>query len=777
MRKWIWTLLSLIWLALLFYPWPQVPPLHKMLFYPTSVFQIDYDLGKDKVSAPKYAGLELHFDQRGVPHIFAETEPGMAFGMGYTHAKDRLFQLEMLRRTVRGRLSEVLGPQALDSDKWWLKFDLVEKSAKAFTVLQEEDAALASVLKAYAEGYNAYIDDLNAPELPPEFHLLDFSPRRMEAYAPILLIRYMDWVLNYSENDLKFSGLASRLPDSLLHYYYPSLSNYAFAIYPEKNASEKKVNWPKAEIKVASDQAFEGAELKIGRDNEKGSNNWAVAAPRSKTGNAFLCNDTHLGLDLPGTWYEVHQVLNGHITHGFSIPGAPFIISGFNEKVAWGMTNCTWDLTEFYQLKTRGTQYLLDSNWLEMESITVSIPVRGSKPVAHTYYETYFGPADTLRGAFLATQWVAQQFASSEMKAFYKLAKAGSAREAYAALQAFGHPPQNFALADLHGEIAMVSAGYALMHQQPSRGIYPGERRTHRAAYRPMGRRLMVANPERGWQQSSNHHQVTDSLAPYLNTIFAPSARGRRISAVLAADSLLERTQLKKLQADVLDGEWPLLAAHCVQFVPDSLRPYLQQWDGRCTEASVAATLYNAYKWRLHRNFSKALLPNFDFDPPAEHLFYLLFKQAPLPAAEGKKIDLEKLAQQTWTEILTELKQSLGPKVEEWYYGAYHQIHFKHLTKIDAFGVAPFAAQGSPRTVNVSSGNPGAHGPSMRTMIEMTPEGPRAETVLAGGQSGLPGHRHYTDQIDDWYSVEYFPINLVRQPQEKEWEQSIIFKP
>lgn len=776
MRKWIWTLLSLVWLVLLFYPWPKVPPLHQLLLYPTSVFQIDYKLGTDRVSQPKYAGLEIHYDQRGVPHIFAETEPGMAFGMGYTHAKDRLFQLEMLRRTVRGRLSEVVGSRALPSDKWWLKFDFEKKSAQAYAQLQKEDAALSSVLQAYAAGYNAYLAEQAKPELPLEFHLLDFEPQPMAPHAPIMLIRYMDKVLNYSENDLKFSALAKRLPDSLIHYYYPALSDYAFAIYPELN-TEAAEPTDLVEIPVTMDHDFAAAELKIGRDNERGSNNWTVAAQRSKSGHAFLCNDTHLGLDLPGTWYEVHQVLNGNISHGFSIPGAPFIVSGFNEKVAWGMTNCTWDLAEFYQLKTRDSQYMLDSNWLEMEPVEVEIPVKGAEPVKHTYYQTYFGPADTLRGAFLATQWVAEHYGSNEMKALYQLNKSGSAREAYAALQQFGHPPQNFALADHRGEVAMVSAGYALLHEKPSRGIYPGTQRSHRATYQHMGRRLMVANPEKGWQQSSNHHQVTDSLAPYLNTYFAPSARGRRISSVLASDSSLERSDLKALHADVLDGEWPLLAEHCLATVPDSLRSYLEEWEGYCVENSVAATLYNAYKWRLYKNFSSALLGDFDFGPPAEQFFYLLFTGADLPNAKGEEIDREMLARQTWNEVLSELKEELGPQVADWQYGAYHQIHFRHIARLEALGLPPFAAQGSPRTVNVSSGNPGTHGPSMRSLIEMTPEGPKAEMVIAAGQSGLPGHRHYADQVDDWYSVEYFPIDLTRKAEEKEWEQSIIFKP
>lgn len=776
MRKWIWLLILIIWVGALVYPWRGLPPLLNFLTYPTSPLQISFSDDGHTFAQSPYPGLQVNYDQRGVPHIFAENDPALAFGMGYTHAKDRLFQLEMLRRTTRGRLSEVVGPRALNSDKFWLKFQFEEKSKAAYEAMLKSDPELTNMFDAYANGFNFYLEQMKPAEKALEFHLLGFEPTPMQAHTPIMLIRYMDKVLAYSENDLKFSALRNHLPDSLIHYYYPLLSEYAFPIYPEISPGAEATFRDSAALAYLPQSDFPSAQVRRGNKNEVGSNNWAVAAKKSASGNAFLCNDTHLGLDLPGTWYEVHQVVNNRIVHGFSIPGSPFVVSGFSGKVGWGMTNATWDLTEFYHLETNANgEYKLDGQWEKMEAVRTEIPVKGAKAYPFTFYNTYFGPTDTLDGEMLATQWVADDFGQNEMRAFYELYRADNVQSAYEALLNFGHPPQNFVLADIDGNIGMVTSGLAMHHTKPGRGISWGLKKTDRIPFQHMGRKLHVLNPDKNWNQSSNHHQVIDSTALQLNSMFAPSARGRRISAMLQTEGQIDRAYLKKMHGDVVDGEWPLLKAHILATAPAELKAYFKGWNGEMTESSVAATLYEMYKWRLRDSLSQAIVGDFDFYPPSEHLFYLVHTGAEFPLEKGR-IKLGPLAQRVWLATLEALQEELGKDPKAWAYKNYHKIYFEHLAGIEALSHPAFGAQSSPRTVNVSSNRNGSHGPSMRTLIEFTPQGPRAETVLAGGQSGQPGHPNYTDQIDDWYRVEYFPIAWISQPGEKDWKQTVRFE-
>ncbi len=777
MRKWSWLFVLVVWIGLLSYPWAGLPPLREFLLYPTTPLQIEHSSEAIEISDAPYPSLYLRYDERGVPHVFGNSEYAVAYGMGYAHAKDRLFQVEMLRRTVRGRLSEVAGPAAIKSDRFWLKFNFEAKAEEQFEALRKTDPELVLRFEAYAEGFNKYLADLDPTQKPLEYHLLGFGPKKMEAHTPIMLIRYMDKVLDYREDDLKFSALKNLLPDSLIELYYPWSREYEYPIYPELSNSKSESNASQTLTAYTSKSMFPEAEVQDDITQDLGSNNWAVSAEKSATGNAFLCNDTHLGLDLPGTWYECHQVINDRVVHGLTVPGAPVVVSGYTRDLAWGMTNATWDLTDFYALETDGKgNYKLDGEWLTLEPRVAELPVKGAKTLKITYYDTYFGPTDTIEGEFLATNWVASQFESNEMKALIGLTKAKSVQEGYESLQQFGHPPQNFVLADAHGDIGMVTAGYAAIHKAPTRGIIMGKSKEDRVVYQHMGRELFVLEPEKGWNHSANQAQVANERTPFLNNSFAPTARGRRIGAMMEARGKIDRAYLKEMQNDVHDGEWPLLKDHIHETAPYDMMKVLREWDGNCTEQSQAATVYNYYKWSLHDTISSLLIGDFDYPPRAEDLFYLISRSDTLPGVNSP-IYVQEIAARMWAKVLRDMKEKyVSKEPNDWRYGEYHQIHFRHIARIPAFEFPPFAAKGSSRTVNVSTGLPGTHGAAMRTVIELTPDGPKADFVIAGGQVGRPEHEHYTDQIMDWYNGRYFKIEPIKAPQEKEWQQEITFK-
>ncbi len=781
MRKWSWLIVLILWIGVLNYPWSGLPPLQKFFLYPSSPFQIRHSYEPVEIENAPYPNLYLRYDDRGVAHVFAANEYAMAYGMGFTHAKDRLFQTEMFRRTVQGRLSEVVGPIGLASDRWWLRFNFGEQAIEQYELLGETDPDMKLQFEAYARGFNDYLAQLDPVQRPLEYHLLGFDPKPMDPHTPIMLVRYMDKVLNYREDDLKFSALKKHLPDSLINIYYPWTTDYTYPIYPEISGSttipgREKGARPLAQAYIPSTD-FPNAQVSDVIAQGLGSNNWAVSAERSTSGNAFLCNDTHLALDLPGTWYEVHQVIGSRVVHGFSIPGAPYIISGFTKDVAWGMSNAAWDLTDFYSLETDGNgNYRLNGKWEALEPRIAEIPVRGEKPRKVTYYDTYFGPADTIDGEFLATNWVASDFSTNEMRAIQGLAYAQNLEEAYQVLQDFGHPPQNFVLADRHGDIGMVTSGLAAIHNVPTRGIIRATRSSDRQVFVHMGKTLYVLNPEKGWNHSANQHQVADSLTPYLNSLFTPTARGRRIGEMMEARGQIDRSYLMEMQSDVVDGEWPLLREHVHKYVPYDLMKVLRDWDGKTDERSQAATAFNHYKRLLHDTIGKMLVGDFSFRPQSENLFYMISRSDTLPGINGP-IGIEPIAKALWKKVLLDMIGHFSSKeANDWRWGDYHKITLRHIARIPAFNYDTLPGKGSNRTVNVSVHEPGTFGPTMRTVIELTPDGPKADLVIAGGQVGRPEHPHYSDQVDDWYNGRYFRIKLVKAPQEGQWQQKITFK-
>ena len=791
MRRWSWFIVLILWIGVLNFPWSGLPPLQQFLLYPSSPLQIEHSDEDIAISDSPYPNLYLRYDERGVAHVFALNEFAMAYGMGFTHAKDRLFQVEMLRRTVRGRLAEVAGPAAIPSDRWWLKFDFEAKAKAQFESLAETDPNMKLQFEAYAQGFNDYLETLKPSQRPVEYQLLGFEPKAMEPHTPIMLVRYMDKVLDYREDDLKFSALKNHLPDSLIDIYYPWASEYNYPIYPEISgrlalASDESLTSHSADLGANAGAKplvylptsdFPNAQVTDNITKDLGSNNWAISAEKSTTGNAFLCNDTHLALDLPGTWYEVHQVIGDRVVHGLSVPGGPFIVSGFTKDVAWGMTSATWDLTDFYHLETNDKgEYKLDGEWEPLEPRTVTIPVKGENDLEVTYYDTYFGPTDTIEGEFLATNWVASDFNMNEMRALRGLISAKNINEAYEALQDFSHPPQNFVLADKNGDIGMVTSGYGAFHTTPTRGIIEAQRKSDRQEFRHMGRTLYVLNPEKGWNHSANQHQVADSLTPYLNTLFTPTARGRRIGEMMEAREKIDRSYLMEMQYDVIDGEWALLKEHIHKYAPNDMMKVLRNWDGKTDEKSQAATAYNHYKWALHDTISRILVGDFDFRPRSENLFVMISQSDTIPGVDGP-IYMAPIAKALWQKVLLDMIDRFNSKEpNDWRWGDYHKITLRHIARIPAFNYETLAGKGSSRTVNVSTHEPGTHGPAMRTVIELTPNGPKADFAIAGGQVGRPEHPHYSDQVDDWYNGRYFKVEPIRAPQEKKWAQKIDFQ-
>lgn len=763
MKKLLFLFLSLAVLFGLFYSFGNSPRFFRLLLLPQSPATASMDgLNYKTLESPSGDPISIGYDELGVPHIFAKTDIDAAYATGFAHARDRLFQLEMLRRTVMGRLTEVAGMRAFESDRFWRKFQFTASAKQTMEDIRNSNPMEYEIYRAYANGINDYVSQMNNAEKPIEFFLLDFEPTQFEPWHCMLLIKYMSHTLTYREDDLKFSNVYNVLPDSLVELYYPYTSPRTFPIYPDLEVTDTMLSRaPNYDSKIyTTDNTFPNAITHRDTNYVVGSNNWVVHASKSATGNAFLCNDTHLGLRLPSTWYEVSVVSGDRKRRGLTIPGAPFIVSGFNEYTAWGMTNATWDLTDFYRLdiNKEGDAYALDDEYAPLEPFVEKFAVKGGDTISYTYYRSFFGPVDTIHGEFLATQWVAE-VSSNDGRAFFELQQSTNIDEAFAAVHYFMQPTQNFVLADNQGNVGLATSGLAMRNRAGQRGIIRGITKSVKSEYYPTHDILNSFNPERGWIASANQQHISGEAGARFSTRYAPSSRGRRIAQLMEDQPIIDRNYLHQMHMDVVDLEWEWMSPKVLQYLDTEWKVIMSRWDGKCDTSSVEATFFIVYKEWVEKLFESEFSTEIAMYPQEEHMMYMLIEHDTLPTLNGFMTS-EDILSRAVDSTFAQLTEELGEDPSEWKYADVHKTTIRHVTGLDPLSLEAFGSSGSNRTVNVAGGFPTTHGPSMRTVIELTPDGPVAELMITGGQSGRPNSENYADQIDNFRSGTYHSAPL-----------------
>lgn len=765
-KKFLLLLVTVGWLWAVQQRWGDLPLLSRFFTYATSPLQIDnrFENSLDLRQSP-FGTVELGYDSLGVPHIFSEQQLAADYATGYVHARDRLFQMEMIVRVVTGRVSEVAGEAALNSDLFWRKFEFERLVPGWYAAMADSLPDLAKRLEAYAAGVNDYRRLMAYGSMPLEYHLLGIDPMEWKAENIFYLLKYMTHVLTYSEDDLKATEIRSQLGLPLYNFWYPHYSRAPHAIYPDFSMPDSLMQalLPDVEEVLVGGPGHNYPQAYIKNNDELslGSNNWAVQGRKSATGNPFLCNDTHLQLAFPSTWYEVHKAVGGRITRGFSIAGSPFVITGFNDSIAWGMTNATWDLVDFYQLEVNkdATEYKLDGTWEQLEPFEVRIAVKGKADVVKTYYRSYFGPVDTAAGRYLAVNWIAMQ-PTNEALAFDGLERANHIDDAKAALQHFMQPPQNLILADHRGNIGLMTSGMACLHPSPEKGIRQGVKKEQRIGYTPMQHYLNHFNTPRAYVYSANQEHINHPLSAHISTRYEPAARGKRITELLEARDSLGVAELRALHMDVVDVEWRLLGKHLLA-VAGADTSFFSGWEGQMDTALVAPTLFYNFKINLVQAMIRHLGGELRLPPSEQHIFNTMALDDSLPLKAGW-LAAQTLAQEAWDSSLLQLNERFGANKQDWMYGKFHQTNIQHLLRLPQLAMPLFASNGNNRTVNVASKLPSTHAASMRTIIELTPQGPNALLMLTGGQSGRFNSPNYSDQVLHWLGGTYHAARLER---------------
>ena len=742
------------------------------------------------------------YDERGVPHVFADNNHDLYFLQGYLTAKDRLWQMEFQTHAAAGRLSEIVGDKALDFDLEQRRIGMTWAAEEAMTLIPEDSVSI-NVLRAYTEGVNSYITSLELDGLPVEYKLLDYAPEPWSEFKSSLLLKYMAKMLTGTERDRPNTEALKLLGPELFNLLFPD-QNYLNEPIVPGFAPDTSLS----EIDTHADFAMEGSWSKGEmQPHIVGSNNWAVSGDRTESGAAILCNDPHLRLSLPSIWYEVQLHGPDVNCYGVSLPGAPGITIGFNDSIAWGVTNAGRDVKDYYAMDiidvNEGT-YRFGDEVLTAERRIEEIKIRGQESVFDTVLYTVLGPisySEKKNNQYLALRWLAHD-PSNELLTFYKLNRARNFQDYKEALSTYQCPGQNFAYADASNNIAIWQHGkFKIKPENYGRFILDGTDPSHlEESFIPQMHNPHMLNPARGFVSSANQAAADTSYPYYFSGVYE-EFRNRTINRFLASDSSVTKEEMMQLQL----SNYNLLAQEALPLMLEMLdtsrflnNEYdklalneLKSWDYNNDRGIIAPTvfeiwwdelnnilwdefnsaewdqdMYYRYSWQELTENGKAKVDMRDeryVYPMAKVTIDFLQNKTDHAVfdhhATNNKIEVaEDVVNDSYYWTVMKFSDIIKYKFNHPHWGHYQGTRVKHLLRLDAFSSPKLFVGGSENAPNATTST---HGPSWRMVVEMHPTGPKAWGVLPGGQSGNPGSLSYVNSLEKWAKGEYNELHFL----------------
>ena len=746
-------------------------------FFQTSVPRRAGALAVPGLTAP----VDIVRDRYGIPHIQASNDHDLYFAQGFVHAQDRLFQMDMERRTARGELAEIYGRQAFPADRFFRHLGFAARAPALVAALPERTRA---VVRAYCEGANAAMESLAG--WPVEFRLLRSAPRRFtpEDVAAVGLLKAFG-LAQWMEEATLFRDRQA-LPPGKSEELMPRVPPGSPVVAPGFSAARVRGLTPVILVEgLASLRRTTGDLPRSG-----GSNAWAVSGKKSVTGMPLLANDPHLLLTCPSLWYEIHLSAPGVDVYGVSFPGAPCVVIGHNPDIAWGFTNAMLDDADFFLERVDAGKVMYRSKWVPMTKRIETVRVRGEGEHTLTVWETPHGPvvSPVLPGfpGAISLRWVGFD-GGDPLGTLYALNRARNRAEFLAAVSTFPGPAQNIVYADREGNIGAVTAGWIPL-RRGGRTLLPVPGDTGEWEWTgkvPFTENPKVWNPREGLVAAANFPPAGDSYGHYVSRLYEPPDRGRRILEMLRAEGRFSVESFERMQRDVLRREsgravdLAVRAALRRERESDDFRnasAILSAWDRRASADSRGAALYEVFFQKLIENvFRDDLGPElFEENARASRLLWNAMDRVLergdslfLENTEtGIRESLEDVAARSLLDAMAFLRHRLGTASSTWSWGRLHRVTFEHPFGRKRylrrwFNVGPYSVAGDGRTVFKEEFPPGTDfsvlvGPAMRQVV---PLGVRsmARSVITTGESGHFFERHYRDQSSLWLSGESHP--------------------
>jgi penicillin amidase len=585
----------------------------------------------------------------------------------------------------------------------------------------------------------------------------------------------MSEVLAGGSNELAMTNVLNKFGAKVTNDLFPDYPSREDPIIP---AGTK---WDFKPLPVPQPPAAFKAQMLAGmKDREKvegiGSNNWAVSGSKTASGYPILANDPHLDLTLPSIWYQMQMTAPGVNVYGVTLPGAPCVVVGYNQKVSWGVTNVDADILDWYQLKFKDAnrnEYWYNNKWNKVERKIETIKVRGQKPVIDTVLYTHYGPVvyDNANMAKKgrpnvpvgnALRWIAHD-ESDEFKTFYLLNRAKNYTDYREALKYYIAPAQNFIFASADNDIAITPNGkLPLKYKDQGKFIMDGSDPANDwHGWIPYEQNPTVKNPPRGFVSSANQSSTDKTYPYYINWEFAPYERGKRINDRLGAMSKATVDSMRILQTD----DYSIRAQDILPIMLKYLDPSklddtqlaalntLKKWDKYNKANSMGASIFNSwwvkfysFTWRDNFEDKKMVLHY----PSIDRTETLLRNEPNSVWFDNKSTPVKETASDvimaSFTAAVNELVKDHGKIGKAWEWGNVKPFEVAHVGKVPGLGSGIFATGGTGSTVNALIDG---HGPSWRMVVQLGPQ-VKGYGIIPGGQSGNPGSFFYDDMLKTW---------------------------
>jgi penicillin amidase len=685
-----------------------------------------------RIAAPLGAAATVSFDGLGVPHIRAASQEDAVFLQGYTTAQDRLWQMEGLRRFAAGDLAEILGQAGLESDRDARRMRLRRIAEAAYVTLPAADRAAYA---AYARGVNYFIAQ-HLGSLPLEFTLLGYQPRPWSVVDSMVISLYMfrDLTTSWRDDIVKRNMLAA--------------------------GDRKKVEF-----------LFP---LGAGLGPQPGSNAWALAGSRTASGKPLLSNDMHLEYSLPGIWYMTHIEAPGLDVSGVALPGAPGVIVGHNQRIAWGITNLEFDAQDLYLEKfdDRTGRYQYRGQVEQARAEREIIRVKGQAAVDLTVWVTRHGPVFYAEGADrMALRWVAAEPGLFQYP-ILDIDRARNWTEFTGALARFPGPGSNFVYADVDGNIGYHAAG-----KLPIRRGFAGDTPVDGASgdfewdgFIPFEQLPASFNPPSGLIVSANQSTFPADYPYPVNGQFAAPGRARQIRDLIAARPKWRAVDLLAVQKDVYSGLNKFLAEQIVAAYDrrkspnpamDAAVSLLRGWNGQMAKDQAAPFLISlAYRY-VRSAAAENAAPGFG-PQYGSTLAPLAVERLLRERPAGWFADYDGVLLGALVDAVEEGRRLQGPDPRRWQYGSYLKIAITHpvihqLPLVGKyFDIGPVPMSGAGSTVKQTTRD---LAPSMRMNADLG-DWDRSLLNITIGQSGQILSGHYKDQWDAYYNATSFPMQF-----------------
>lgn len=739
--------------------------------------------------------VKIYRDEHAIPFVIADNDLDATFALGYLHAQERLFQMDISRRAGEGRLSEILGSKTIPFDKMFRTIGIYKLCKNSLSKL---NTRTQKILEAYSKGVNAYIKKANG-NYTFEFDVLGYEPELWKPEHSLVLGKLMAWELNISWwTDIAFSHLVQKLGEEKTKEILPDFDENAPTIIPKylKFASTVPTGLYNVDKEFREFMGFVGTHI--------GSNNWVVNSKKSESQNVIIANDPHLALQVPGKFMFSVVRSEGWSGEGFSVPGLPTFIIGKNKNIAWALTNVMADDADFYieQFDSSGTKYLVDNKWRKLTITEDTILVKNGKPIVYSIKKTHRGPVisdiHTCNTMFkykqksranISMRWTALDL-TDEIFALLSVNRAKDWNDFKNGVKHFTAPGQNFVYGDKNGNIGYICGAKLPLRKSISPTlVFDGTTSVSDwKGFIPFSKMPKLYNPEENFIASANNKTI--KKFPYhISNLWEPSSRIERITELLQSKPEHSLDDFKKYQHDFFSH----YAKHITPFILDAFAEVeisdenlstalalLQSWDFMVDMKSQTPTIFNEFLQNLMRNIFH--------DEMGDELFKEYIFIANVPYRKIRELLLDKnskwwdnvktkhresrdeIIRNSLADALTMLEKKMGEDIALWQWMNIHTVTFKHMFSYSTpmlatiLNIGPFPISGDGTTIfntEYSFTEPYENklGPALRYIFDFA-KPDEISMILPTGESGYFMSEHYSDMTENWLDGKYLKVNI-----------------